>query len=360
MAATAPVTGPDGGAGISLPRRAGSAFQTAVRRGDVLRWLGRIGAIIPLLALLLILAVLLVEAIPAVRYNGLHFFYKSVWDEGTGYNATIVTTNGVKHLSGANYGALPEIAGTLATSATALIFGVPVSIGAALFIVERLPRRLANAVGVFLELLAGIPSVIIGLWGALTFGPFIAHHITPVIARNMPDVPVLSFFRGPTGNGEGLLTSGLVLAIMIIPIVAATTRDLIRQVPILPREGAIALGMSDAQTARKVTLPWVGSGIVGAVVLGLGRALGETMAVAMTCGVALSAVPGNLYTTMTTIAATIVTDLDTAFLDGTGFAVRTIAELALVLMLITLGVNVAARWLVRKVSGTALPVGRGV
>jgi phosphate transport system permease protein len=360
MAATAPVAGPGGEAGSPLPRRAGSALGSAVRRGSVLRWLGGVGAVIPLLALGFILVVLLVEAIPALRLNGLHFFYKSVWDEGTGYNAVIVNTDGVKHLSGANYGALPEIAGTLATSLIALIFGVPISIGAALFIVERLPRRLANGVGIFLELLAGIPSVIIGLWGALTFGPFIAHDITPWIARNMPDVPVLNYFRGPTGNGEGLLTSGLVLAIMIIPIVASTSRDLIRGVPILPREGAIALGMSDAQTARKVTLPWVGSGIIGAVVLGLGRALGETMAVAMTCGVALGSVPGNLYTTMTTIAATIVDNLDTAFLDGTGFAVRTIAELALVLMVITLAVNVAARWLVRKVSGTALPVGRGV
>jgi len=235
-----------------------------------------------------------------------------------------------------------------------------VAIGAALVIVERLPRRLASGVGMFLELLAGIPSVVIGLWGAVTFGPFIAHHIAPVIANNMPDVPVLSYFRGTTGNGEGLLVSGLVLAIMVIPIVAATARDLIRQVPILPREGAIALGMSDAQCARKVTLPWVGSGIVGAVVLGLGRALGETMAVAMTCGVALGAVPGNIYTTMTTIAATIVTYLDTAFLDGTGFAVRTLAELALILMIITLLVNVIARMLVRRVSGTALPIGRGL
>lgn len=360
MAATAPVTGPDGGAVSSPPRRSGGALAAAVRRGDLLRWLGRVGAIIPLGALLLILLVLLFEAIPAIRLNGLGFFTKSVWNEGTGYNAVIVNTGGVKHLSGADYGALPEIVGTLLTSAIALIVGVPISIGAALAIVERLPRRLASPVGIFLELLAGIPSVIIGLWGALTFGPFIAHHISPFIANHMPNVPVLNYFRGAPGNGEGLLTSGLVLAIMIIPIVAATSRDLIRQVPILPREGAIALGMSDAQTARKVTLPWVSSGIIGAVVLGLGRALGETMAVAMTCGVALGAVPGNIYTTMTTIAATIVTDLDTAFLDGTGFAVRTIAELALVLMLITLIVNVAARWLVRRVSGTALPVGRGV
>jgi phosphate transport system permease protein len=364
MAASVPVAGQGGGAESPLPRPAGAArvmasLRAAVRRGDVLRWAGRIGAMIPVLALIFILIALLLEAVPALRYNGLHFFYKSVWAPG-GYYAAPVTTAGVRHLSGADFGALPEIVGTLLTSAIALIVGVPVSIGAALFIVERLPRRIASGIGIFLELLAGIPSVIIGLWGALTFGPLIANHIAPVIARNIPNVPVLNYFRGATGNGEGLLTSGLVLAVMIIPIVASTSRDLIRQVPILPREGAIALGMSDAQTARKVTLPWVSSGIVGAVVLGLGRALGETMAVAMTCGVSLGAVSTNIYGTMTTIAATIVTQLDSAFTDGTGFAVRTIAELALVLMVITLAVNVAARWLVRKVSGTALPVGRGV
>jgi len=361
MASTAGLTGPDGGAGAGpLPRRLGATLRARIRNGDVIRWLGRGGAILPVLSLGFILVVLLVEAIPAIKYNGWGFFTKSVWNEGTGYNATVVTTNGVKHLSGAQYGALPEVVGTLATSAIALVIAVPLSVGAALAIVERLPRQLASAVGMFLELLAGIPSVVIGLWGAVTFGPFIAHHVAPFISDHVPDVPVLRYFKGTVGNGQGMLVSGLVLAIMVIPIVAATSRDLIRQVPVLPREGAIALGMSDSQTARRVTLPWVGSGIVGAVVLGLGRALGETMAVAMTCGVALGAVPGNIYTTMTTIAATIVTYLDTAFLDGTGFAVRTIAELALVLMLITLITNVAARLLVRRVSGTALPVGRGL
>ena len=358
MAAIARPDGPAGGAGSPLPRRPGGRIREVIRRGDILRWTGAVGAVIPLLALILILLALLIDAIPAIRVNGLDFFTKSVWSPG-GYNSTIVSTDGVKHLSGSSFGALPEIAGTLMTSAIALIVGVPISVGAALAIVERLARRVANGVGIFLELLAGIPSVIIGLWGALTFGPFIATHIAPVVARNMPDVPILSFFRG-TPSSQGLLTSGLVLAIMIIPIVAATSRDLIRGVPILPREGAIALGMSDAQTARKVTLPWVGSGIVGAVVLGLGRALGETLAVAMTCGVALGTVATNIYATMTTISATILTQLDSAFTDGTGFAVKSIAELALVLMIITLIVNVAARWLVRKVSGTALPVGRGV
>jgi phosphate transport system permease protein len=359
VAASAPAAGPAGGTGEVPSARRPGAFARAVRRGDLLRWLGRVGALLPLAALCFIVVVLLIEAIPAIRLNGWSFFTKTAWSAG-GYSSATVTTDGVKHLSGSDFGVLPEIVGTLLTTLIALIIAVPLSIGAALAIVERLPRRLAAAVGMFLELLAGIPSVVIGLWGAVTFGPLIARDITPVIARNMPDVPVLSYFRGAVGAGEGLLTSGLVLAIMVIPIVASTARDLIRQVPILPREGAIALGMSDAQTARKVTLPWIGSGIIGAVVLGLGRALGETIAVAMCCGVNLSSIPTNIYGTMTTIAATIVTQLDSAFTDGTGFTVRTLAELALVLMVITLAVNVAARLLVRRVSGTALPVGRGL
>jgi len=205
----------------------------------------------------------------------------------------------------------------------------------------------------FLELLAGIPSVVIGLWGVLTFGPFIADYIAPALTH----IPI-PFFQGDVGHGQGLLVSGLVLAVMVIPIIASTARDLIRQVPILPREGAVALGMSDAETARKVTLPWVGAGLVGAVVLGLGRALGETIAVAMVCGVALGSVATNLYGAMITIAANIVQNLDTVITDQLG--VRTYAELALVLLVITLLTNVVARLMVRRVSGTALPVGRGL
>lgn len=329
------------------------------RPGLAIRSLGAAGAVVPLLALAFVLATLLLEALPAIRVNGLHFFTATDWNPGNTYGDAVVT-RGVRHPVGAYYGALPLIVGTLATSAIALIIGVPVSIGAALAIVERLPKRLASAVGMVLELLAGIPSVIVGLWGAMTFGPFIAHTVAPVIARNAPDVPVLDYFRGNTGNGEGLLVSGLVLAVMVIPIIASTTRDLIRQVPVLPREGAVALGMTDWECARRVTLPWVSSGIVGAVVLGLGRALGETMAVAMVSGAVLGAMPTNIYSTMTTIAATVVSQLDSAMTDFTDFAVKTLAEVSLVLMLITLLTNVAARAMVRRVSGTALPVGRGV
>jgi phosphate transport system permease protein len=351
---------------VGLPARRRGAVRTAGPRvvplrlrGRLLLAAGRIASFIPLLALLAVLGVLAAEAGPALVYNGLGFFGRSGWNLGNTYGA-LSHAGGITHFPGARYGALPMIAGTLETAVIGTVVAVPIAVGAALALTQRLPRRIGQLVGVVLELLAGIPSVVIGLWGALTFGPIVAHDIAPVIARNAPDVPVLDWFRGNTGNGEGLLTSSLILAIMVIPIIAATTRDLLRQVPALPQEGARALGMSDWEVTRKVTLRWIAPGIVGAVVLGLGRALGETMAVAMVCGVVLAAVPGNLYSSMTTIAATIVTQLDSSLTDASGLAVKTLAELGLVLMVFTLGVNVLARLLVRRVAGTALPVGRGI
>jgi phosphate transport system permease protein len=343
---------PEGGAAQPPPQPAASGFRRWMRSGAFIRWLGFGGAWIPTLMLAFILVILFTKAWPAIQINGWSFFTKSVWHTGAQYGKS-VSSHGITYLSGQEYGALPQIIGTLQTSLIALIIAVPVSIGAALVVVERLPRRLASIVGGFLELLAGIPSVVIGLWGVLTFGPFIAKYIAPALTH----IPI-PFFQGDVGHGEGLLVSGLVLSIMIIPIVASTARDLIRGVPLLPREGAVALGMSDAETARKVTLPWVGAGLIGAVVLGLARALGETIAVAMVCGVALGQVATNLYAAMITIAANIVQNLDTVITDQLG--VRTYAELALVLMIITLATNVLARLLVRRVSGTALPVGRGL
>jgi phosphate transport system permease protein len=342
---------PEGEATLSPPRRE-SRFRGWLRSGAFIRWLGFGGAWIPSLMLVFILVILFTKAWPAIRINGWGFFTNSVWNTGNQYGKSI-TSHGITYVEGQAYGAVPQIVGTLETSLIALIIAVPVSIGAALVVVERLPRRLASLIGGFLEMLAGIPSVVIGLWGVLTFGPFIAKYIAPALTH----IPI-PFFQGDVGHGEGLLVSGLVLAIMVIPIVASTARDLIRGVPLLPREGAVALGMSDAECARKVTLPWVGAGLIGAVVLGLARAIGETIAVAMVCGVALGQVATNLYAAMITIAANIVQNLDTVITDQLG--VRTYAELALVLMVITLATNVVARLMVKRVSGTALPIGRGL
>jgi phosphate transport system permease protein len=357
VTASVPTVQPDGGAGRPPSRRLGGALGAWLRNGEPIRWLGFTGALIPMLMLLFVLITLIVKAIPALEFSGWHLFSGTTWNFGSQYGAP-VRSDGIVHEPGESFGALPEILGTLATTAIALIIAVPVAIGAALVIVERLPGRLANIVGMFLELLAGVPSVIVGLWGALTFGPFIAHHIAPILANNLPAWSWLGFARGNTGNGQGLLTSGLVLAVMILPIIAATARDLIRGVPLLPREGAMALGMSDWECARKVTLPWVGTGLIGAVFLGLGRAVGETIAVAMVCGVALGSLPTNLYAAMITISANIVQNIDTAILDK--MDVSAFAALGLILLVLTLLANVIARMLVRRVSGTALPVGRGL
>src|SRR5262249_17875457 len=158
----------------------------------------RVLALTPFAALLALLVVLVVMALPAIRVNGIGFFVQNAWQPGSFY-ATPVTTNGVAHPPGVSYGALPLIIGTIASSAIAIVLAVPVAIGTALIIVEKLPASLSSVAGFFLEVLAGIPSVVYGLWGALTFGPWLARNVSPAIASVVPDVPVLRFFRGPAG-----------------------------------------------------------------------------------------------------------------------------------------------------------------
>jgi len=321
------------------------------------RWSARVASVLPFAALVFVLVVLAVKAWPAIRVNGVGFLTRSAWDPGSTYGATL-HTHGVAHPVGATYGAWPMVVGTLQSSVIAIVIAVPISIGAAFALTERLPRWISRPLGFAVEVLAGIPSVIFGLWGVLTLGPFLAAHVYPLIADHMPDVPILRYWRNPVGHGEGLLTSGIVLAIMIVPIIASTTRDLFLQVPPLPKEGAEALGMTDAEVTRRVTVPWVRSGIVGATVLGLGRALGETVAIAMISGSILGAVAPNIYGTMTTIAATLVTQLDSSFTDGTGFATATLAEAGLILAVISVGVNLLARTIVKRTSRHSAPVGR--
>jgi phosphate transport system permease protein len=314
---------------------------------------------VPLLALVGILAVLVWKAWPAIRFNGFGFFTHDQWNIGSLYSP-IVTTHGVRHPPDASYGALPFIVGTVVSSAIALVLAVPVAIGTALVVVEKLPARLSSAVGFCLEVLAGVPSVVYGLWGFFTLGPFLSHHVAPLWADHLPDVPVLRFFRAPTGGGQGLFTVGVVLAIMILPIIAATSRDLLRQVPRATVEGAVALGMTDSEALGAVTIPWVRSGVIGASVLGLGRALGETIAVLMVCGSLTGGEVHSFYGAFNTISAAIVSQLDGAQTDASGLAISALAELGLVLLVITLVVNVGARMLVRRVATTALPVGRGI
>ncbi|HXY27519.1 MAG TPA: phosphate ABC transporter permease subunit PstC [Acidimicrobiales bacterium] len=328
-----------------------------VRRHEESGWrtVAWVAVLLPLAALVFAVSVLAVKAWPAVRVNGWYFLYGRTWTYGNGYGA-VVHTDGVAHPQGAQFGAWAIIWGTLVSSLIAIVIAVPLSIGAAFALTERMPTWISRPLGFTIEILAGIPSVVIGLWGILTFGPWLAKHVFPAIADHMPDVPVLRYFGNPTGTGEGLLSAGIVLALMIVPIIASTTRDLFTQVPPLPKEGASALGMTDWEVANRVTLPWVRSGIVGATVLGLGRALGETIAIAMIGGASLQ-IPHTVYLPFTTVAATILTQLDGALTDGTGFAIATLAELALVLAVISVAVNLVARLIVNRTGRVHAPVG---
>jgi phosphate transport system permease protein len=339
---------------VSVTRRI-AAVARASEEGTW-RWSARVAVILPLAALVFAVTVLAIKAWPAVKVNGFGFLTGSQWTYGSAYGAT-VHTHGVAHPMGSKFGAWPIIAGTIQSSVIAIIFAVPVSIGAAFALTERLPGWVSRPLGFAIEILAGIPSVVIGLWGLLTLGPFLAQHVYPTIANNAPNVPILKYFRGPSGSGEGLMTAGLVLGLMIVPIITSTTRDLFLQVPSLPKEGGSALGMTDWEVAQKVTLPWVRSGIIGASVLGLGRALGETIAMVLVGGSVLRLAP-NIWAPFTTIAATILSQLDGAQTDGTGFVVATLAELGLVLAVISVAVNLLARVIITRSSRLSGPVGR--
>ncbi len=190
---------------VSGLRRAGAAVRG--RHEAALRWGTLVAAAVPLVALALTLVVLAVKAWPAAKVNGFGFFTRSAWNPGSGggYGA-VATTDGVAHPAGASFGAWPLIAGTLQTSIIAVVLALPVSLGAAFAITQHLPRVLSRTLGFAVEVLAGVPSVVIGLWGVFTLGPFLAHHVYPFISSHTPDVPVLRYWTGPTGHGEGLLT----------------------------------------------------------------------------------------------------------------------------------------------------------
>ena len=337
-----------------------AAVRERLRKSEAMLWRRGtfVAAVLPFVGLAFAIIVIAIKGWPAILVNGTNFFTGSSWNPGSTYGAT-TQIRGVAVPQGASYGGWPLILGTIQSSAIALIIAVPVSIGAALALTERLPSVIARPMGFVVELLAGIPSVLFGLWGIITLGPLLAHHVYPHIASAMPNVPILNFFKGPTGQGEGLLTSGIVLAIMVIPIITATTIELFRQVPSLNQEGARALGMTDAEVTKNVTVPWVRNGIIGASVLGLGRALGETIAIAMISGAILGHTAQNIYSPMTSIAATIVSQLDSSFTDATGFATATLAEAALVLAVISVVVNLLARMIVHRGGKLRLPTGRG-
>ncbi len=245
------------------------------------------------------------------------------------------------------FGALPFIYGTLVTSALALVIGGPVALGAAIFLAELAPDWLRGLTSSLVELLAAIPSVIYGLWGIFVLAPLLRSVVEPVLAATLGPLPLVgALFRGPM-YGVGFLAGGLILAIMIAPTIAAVSRDVLRAVPVEQREAMLALGATRWETIWKAVLPMARPGIVGAVILGLGRALGETMAVTMVIG-NRPQVAASLFAPGYTMAAVIANEFTEATYD---LYLAALIEIGFVLLLVTLLVNVTARLLVWRITG---------
>jgi phosphate transport system permease protein len=214
-----------------------------------------------------IIVSLVVGAWPAIKEYGLSFLWRSDWDPVTD-----------------SYGGLVMIYGTLMTSFIALLIAVPVSFGIALFLTELSPGWLKRPLGVAIELLAAVPSIVYGMWGLLVFGPILATYVQQPLQNLTSDVPYLgALFSGPP-VGIGLLSAGIILAIMIIPFIASVMRDVFEVTPPLLKESAYGLGSTTWEVVWKVVLPYTKTGVVGAIMLGLGRAIGETMAVTFVIG----------------------------------------------------------------------------
>lgn len=238
------------------------------------------------------------------------------------------------------FGALPFIYGTVVSSVLALLIATPIGLGVAIYLVEMAPHHVSNAISALVELLAAIPSVLLGLWGIFVMVPFLQHWLEPALQAAFPGVPL---FEGAP-YGVGLLAAGLILAIMIVPTIVAISRDVMATVPIAQREAMLALGATPWETTRRAVLPYATSGILGAVVLGLGRALGETMAVTMVIG-NRPVISPSLLEPSYTMASVIANE----FTDATyTLYVSALVEIGLVLFGIAILMNVAARLLVRR------------
>jgi phosphate transport system permease protein len=290
-------------------------------------------------SLILIVLFLTIYAWPAIHFNGFQFVASDTWNLGNLY-ADPVTISGVQVARGAHYGIVFLMVGTLLSTLIALLIAIPVGVGAAVFLAEAVPGRLRIALSFFVELLAAVPSVVFGLWGYVVVIPALGHYVFPAMAHALGFIP---FFAGPTGSGYGLLTAGVVLALMIVPLIVATLRDALVSQPATIREAVTALGATHFEAVSKVILPSLSRVLVGASILALGRALGETMAVLMVSGNALNYLPPNIYAPISTMAAFIVSQLDSALQDPTEMAVRSLAEIALILSVLSLIINFLAR-----------------
>jgi phosphate transport system permease protein len=289
----------------------------------------RLFAALVLGLLLSIIVALGYAALPALQKFGPAFFVTNVWNPVTG-----------------QFGALAPIYGTVATSIIALVIGVPVSFGIALFLTEMCPVALKRPLGTAVELLAAIPSIIYGMWGLFVFAPFFADHVQPLIQRVLGDVWIIGpLFQGaPTGLG--VLTAGVILAVMVIPFIASVMRDVFEIVPPVLKESAYGLGCTTWEVVRNIVLPYTRIGVIGGIMLGLGRALGETMAVTFVIGNAYR-IRASLFEPGNSIASALANEFNEA---ADPVHRGSLIALGLVLFVLTLIVLAGSRMLIARLT----------
>ncbi|MET0440655.1 MAG: phosphate ABC transporter permease subunit PstC [Casimicrobiaceae bacterium] len=289
----------------------------------------RLFAVLVLAMLLGILLALAYSAVPAMQKFGLAFFVTDVWNPVT-----------------SQFGALAPIYGTLVTSAIALLIGVPVSFGIALFLTEMCPPLLKRPLGTAVELLAAIPSIIYGMWGLFVFAPFFGDYIQPALTRTFGDVWLLGpLFQGAP-NGIGILSAGIILSVMVIPFISSVMRDVFEIVPPVLKESAYGIGCTTWEVVWNVVLPYTKVGVIGGIMLGLGRALGETMAVTFVIGNAYK-ISASLFAPGNSIASALANEFNEAA-DPVHRA--SLIALGLVLFVLTLIVLALSRWLIARLA----------
>ena len=315
---------------IALGRtRAATARKAPSRSLDTLfRTCSYGAALLVLLVLAGILGSILYGGWPAFREFGFGFLTSSAWNVGT-----------------EQYGALVAVLGTVASAFLALLIGVPVSLGIAVFLTQLCPGWARKPVAMTIELLAAVPSIIYGMWGLFVFAPLFARFVQiPVsnLVEGMPIIGTLFYARVP--SGVGVLTAGIILAIMIVPFIASIARDMLDQIPTVLRESAYGIGCTTWEVVRHVLVPQAAVSIIGAIMLGLGRALGETMAVTFVVGNA-NRLSASIFDPSSTIASRIANE----FNEADGLQLNALMALGCILFVITFVVLIIARLLTRRV-----------
>jgi len=317
--------------GMVVPVAAGTRARVLdrLRLGDAaFRQLTRAAALAVLLLLSGVIVALIAGSLPAFKAFGLGFLTSERWNPVT-----------------EKFGALAPIYGTVVTSFVAMLIAVPVGLMIAFFLTELCPQWLRRPIGIAIELLAGIPSIIYGIWGLFIFAPFLQQTLQPFLIHTLGNVPgIAPLFSGPP-YGIGVLTAGLILAIMVLPFVTSISRDVFDAVPAVLKEAAYGVGCTTWEVARFVVLPFARVGVIGGVMLGLGRALGETMAVTFVIGNA-HRISASLLAPGTTISASIANEFTEAVGD---LYTSSLIALGLILFVITFIVLAAARYMLLRI-----------